>query len=467
MPCLLNAYMQIQFRRALAATIFMSMIVSTACATETDMVKVFDIGNLLCLSPRYAAGDTSYGGFCSDISDLLQRAKNNKFTHVTGYVRVIYNWDEYATLPISQNYFAEAAQVADQYGFGLIPKVGASDRNFWEYGWQDFFGYSVAMTQGTTPVTANPNEANLVETEQNKYSLSSPTVPSTIFDEKYQSLLERLRTEFDAVKSTLSAKHRSIDYFNVSFDEAAAMPEVSGGSVLMLGYSKIAGFGSNADRDFISANGNNALAFRKALAKGIWHRVNQVVTYFNPAKGVMLFGNSFDPQLAGMINQNTYLNGVTTQLSPGNGDDVLDFPGLSTAEKDSVKSQLVVLPWYYGSSGSDYKADFDIQKSYDYFISKGVRVGGFNAIVDSWECGTLAADPGRDSYKRGVEQFKMAAEAGRRIKSPLFVGATAAFYGKNCDSTPTYRFPYWKFDHTQYDQKAMFEGLELITKYLY
>jgi hypothetical protein len=385
------------------------------------------------------------------IESLLLRAKSRGYTHCLGLVPVtvpasISAWngavkradtiygsffypdalDWFTKRP--PRFFREAFRKADSLGMIFIPLVASVAD-----------GGGAAWSALHPALDSNHHAAEiLLNSYKGPSGVTSYSTPFADdgpdgFDRHFEEYLKRIQLEYGEFIADGSPKVHpaALPCIFLSYDEnyAVARDSLTGGmlplrdssgkpcffpnpngSMLYTHKVLLLGQDNPFDRRFCDSvcaiNGNDcADAIRRLYAFSLWKRARQINEVFGPSTKLIISGMMFDPQFGGATPWQTYHKSTDKNspneydhavLSPNEGHDVLDLPGLDDAQKAFVRQRVILAPWYYSTdrfegtdpppphfdrSGSPaFSRYYDHMLTYRYFKSKGFAFAPYSTL---------------------------------------------------------------------------------------
>ena len=268
-------------------------------------------------------------------------------------------------------------------------------------------------------------------------------------------------------QNLLGIKYNNIDYYTYPPPHKSDnyIPRV-----LMLGQNN--SYDTNFCNNAYANNGNDFPdAIRRLHAYALWKRasiMNEVFydsSYPGATTQMIIGGQMYDPQFGGGKLYETYKNNpgdiyngkYYVMLSPNDTvkkDDVLDLPGLNTAQQALVRQSVILSPWYYGTGkwgaepGPPYPGNYDTTTftwyydhalTYRYFMNKGFRFTPQSALLIPKVPDSASFDPADTGFYAST--FDGLRNTMESLMRPEFngyaVGYSALFFTCAYEDTPS------------------------------
>ncbi len=366
--------------KALIVLLFLSLSISSFGDEPYNSIRIaFTDGSLLSESkvaerksrnPPQLPPNWSIDGF-------LSRVKNAGYTHVVAVFKPRYENGKYL--------FQEAFEKTESFGLKLIPGFAMCSPHCLI--WKEE-GFSQCYGSDNEIKNIKMNEIPPKESNDTKTFISTP-FKDPKFLEYFEIILRRIKDEFEAAKSAANNEGRpfkfnkDIEYIYLSYDEAYNVdpkvvptpePDFRDSAVFTL----LAGYSNNNDQNYIrnriAAHHDSSLAFKELYARNIYDNLAKIHDVFEPNPKLIICADMFDPQTHGKWKFNTYLPGVKVKLYSESGSGVLDLPGLSSYEKNLVKSNLILSPWWYVQNFYQNQPPYNADSTFRYFTEKGYKI---------------------------------------------------------------------------------------------
>jgi hypothetical protein len=192
-------------------------------------------------------------------------------------------------------------------------------------------------------------------------------------DKSFQSYLMVVEKAFHDA----SVSYSKIDFIHIGHDETMGFD----GQLLI-------GRWNAAEQSWIKANGDNANAYYKLMAEEAIRRVAEVKSTL-PGTKCIIWADAWDPECNG--GNNNFIAWTSTGLAHVQTKNAVTRPELA-----SVKNDLVLMPWQYGTkyAGRDYNPERTLQ----YFKDNGFKVIIGTALDDM----SGPVEDSRKMYKKWV-----------------------------------------------------------------
>jgi hypothetical protein len=311
-------------------------------------------------------------GYDGDYNSFLLKTIPDKYNYVLCEFQILPSGTPAQSLAILKSEVKKAFIKASGYNLGFIPGIQMSSQ--WSYHW------------------VNMGNANI---EMNWYKSSNGTIKGTPsfapdphgIDKSFIEVLKIIKQAIDEGKTENNITN-SVNYLFIGHDE-----------FMTEGMYFLPALQSAKDRIYIDkltdAGKSPQVALQTIVAAEIYRRLQQAQTVFGTTMKTLLFADMFDPEANGGQPWKMKVKGyfklndarvyppvystlptlavryVDEEINISSG--FLSLPGLSTAEKQAVKSKVIFMPWSYLTKWYGRSSGYNANNTFKYFSDNGCQ----------------------------------------------------------------------------------------------